>query len=462
MEQKTLQDRIFKYNVLLILIPVFIVATISTLSIVFILSYIERETVNENAPYVEEYFDSLNTVEDINIQSIDNILDNYGFSFQVIKNGKVVYVEDSIPFIESIKPQADTSIMIKMGYTIVSKSIQEGPDNIILIASSYTGFYNNISPSTAFRIMTFGIVFASILVLVVIMYLTRKLTKSIKEPINIIIDGSNRVKEGNLDVKLNYESQEYEEFNKVCDAFNDMVSKLKENIEETEKVYKDREIMIAGISHDLKTPLTAIKGYSKGLMDGVANTYDKQKKYVQTIYDKATVMEELFNQLMLVSDLQTQSIVLNKMSLLAKNSLDRIFEDIIYDYESRAKITYINKCNQEKWNIDEGQFARVIVNLVENSCKYNDKEKVEIDVTCYSNDKFITIEFKDNGPGVPEDKIDKIFDLFYRADQSRTKPQNGSGLGLSITKQIVELLDGNVTAKNENGLIFTINIPKEV
>lgn len=461
MEQKTLQDRIFKYNVLLILIPVFIVATIATLSIIFILSYIEKESINENAPYIEEYLDSLDEKETINISAIDKTLDKYGFSLHVIKNDKIIHKEDEIPFLDSIGVQEDTSIMIKMGYTIVSRTINNNGNQYTIIASSYTGFNQNLSPSIAFRIMVGGVVFSSLLVLFVIIYLTRKLTKSIKEPIQIIIDGSNRVKEGDLQVKLDYEAAEYEEFIKVCDAFNDMVSKLKENNDATEQIYQDRKVLVAGISHDLKTPLTAIKGYSKGIIDGVANTKEKQMKYIKTIFDKACVMEELFNQLMLVSDLQTQTLHLNKMILNVKNSLDRILEDIIYDYESKANINYINTCKDEKWNIDEGQFARVIVNLIENSIKYSDKENIIININCALKDDSILIEFKDNGPGVSKEKIDKIFDLFYRADESRTTPQNGSGLGLSITKQIVELLNGTVKAENCEGLKISITIPKE-
>ena len=461
MERQTLQDRIFKYNVLLILIPVFIVATIATVSIVFILSYIESASIHENAHFIVEYFDSLGNDKPFNIEISEDIVNHYDFSLFVNKNGVVIFQEEEIPFMESITPHNDTSILVKMGYTIISRSIVIGGDEYTLIASSYKGF-NNISPSMAFRIIAWGIIISSILVLIVIIYLTRKLTKSLKEPINIIIDGSNQVKEGNLEVKLNYDAAEYEEFIRVCDAFNEMVTKLKENIDATEQIYQDRKILIAGISHDLKTPLTAIKGYSKGLIDGVANTHEKQVKYVQTIYDKACVMEDLFNQLMLVSDLQTQTIHLNKYSVIAKNTLDRIFEDIINDYESKMKINYINQCNDEKWLIDEGQFARVIVNLIENSYKYCNKENIVIDIKCYVLDNDICVEFKDNGPGVSDDKINKIFNLFYRADEARTSPHNGSGLGLAITKQIVELLDGNVKAENDNGLKIIIRIPKEV
>lgn len=460
MEQKTLQDKIFKYNVLLIFIPVFIFVTIVTVSIIFILSFIESESMHENASHVEEYFDSIDTNKSINIQITEDIVNNYEFSLQVSKNGEIILQDEEIPFMDTIIPKEDTSILVKMGYTIVSKIVYIGEDEYVLIASSYVGF-KNISPSLAFRIIVWGIIIASSLVLIVIIHLTRKLTKSIKEPINIIIDGSNQVKEGNLEVKLNYEAAEYEEFIKVCDAFNEMVTKLKENIDATEKIYQDREVLIAGISHDLKTPLTAIKGYSKGLIDGVANTKEKQIKYLQTIYDKACVMEDLFNQLMLVSDLQTQTIHLNKLSVLAKNSLDRIFEDIKTDYESKMKINYTNSCNDEKWLIDESQFARVIVNLFENSYKYCNKEDVVINVNCYVENNNIIIEYKDNGPGVAEDKINKIFDLFYRADEARTSPHKGSGIGLAITKQIVELLNGNVTAENEGGLKIIISIPKE-
>ena len=461
MEQKTLQDRIFKYNVLLILIPVFIVAIISTMSIVFILSYIEKASINEDAPYIEEYFDSIDVDKPLNIQIAKDIVNHYGFSLQINKNDVIILQDTEIPFMDSINPKEDTSILVKMGYTIVSKTINIGDDEYELIASAYMGFTNNISPSRAFRIIAWGVIISSILVLFVIIYLTRKLTKSLKEPINIIIEGSNQVKEGNLSVKLNYEASEYDEFIKVCDAFNEMVTKLKENNDATEQIFQDRKVLIAGISHDLKTPLTAIKGYSKGLLDGVANTDEKRAKYIQTIYDKACVMEDLFNQLMLVSDLQTQTIHLNKISKKVKNSLDGIFEDIINDYESKMQINYENLCSEEIWLMDDIQLARVMVNLIENSNKYCNKENIIINVKCYPLDNNIIIEYKDNGPGVSEDKIDKIFDLFYRADEARTSPHKGSGLGLAITKQIVELLNGSVIASNDSGLKITISIPKE-
>lgn len=460
MEQRTLQDRIFKYNVLLILIPVFIVSTIATLSIIFVLSYIERESVNENASYVEEYFDSLNE-ENFSIPEIDRTLDQYGFSLRIERNGVLLVEEDDIPFIESVVANDDTSIMIKMGYTIVSRTIINDGDRYIVIASSFNSI-NNVSPRATFRIIVWGIIISALLVLFVIIHLTRKLTKSLKEPIEIIIDGSKKVKEGNLDVKLQYDAQEYEEFIRVCDAFNEMVSKLKENIEATEQIYQDRKVLIAGISHDLKTPLTAIKGYSKGIIDGIAATPEKQQKYIQTIYDKACVMEELFNQLMLVSDLQTQTLHLNKRVVNVKIYLDSLVNDLINEYENRMEINYSNSCTCQKWNIDESQFGRILVNLFGNSEKYNDKENIVIDINCYEDESNVVLEFKDNGPGVPENKIEKIFDLFYRTDEARTTPQNGSGLGLAITKQIVEMFDGNVEAKNESGLKIIIKIPMEV
>ena len=367
MEKKTLQDRIFKYNVLLILIPVFIVATIATLSIIFIVSYLEKEAINENAPYVEEYFDSLDASKPINIDELNKTLDDYGFSLQIIKNDEVViFEEENVPFVDTIIPTEDTTIVLKMGYTIVSRNINLGKDEYLLIASSYTGF-ENISPSNAFRIILWGFVMASLLVLFVIIYLTRKLTKSIRQPIDIIRDGSNKVKNGNLEVKLEYQEADYDEFVKVCDAFNEMVSQLKTNIDATEKIYQDRKVMIAGISHDLKTPLTAIKGYSKGLIDGIASTPEKQQKYIQTIYDKACAMEELFNQLTLVSDLQTQTLHLNKLSINVKKSMDRMYDALKYDYDSKMTFSYENNCNEELWNIDEKQFTRVLVNLAENS-----------------------------------------------------------------------------------------------
>ena len=223
--------------------------------------------------------------------------------------------------------------------------------------------------------------------------------------------------------------------------------------EKLEREKQNREL-ISNISHDLKTPITSIKGYVEGLIDGVANTPEKQEKYIRTIYNKANDMDHLIDELTLYSRFESDRIPYNFHRLNVADYFGDCVEEIGMDMEAKGiELNYTNLVSpQTKIIADPEQMKRVINNIVGNSVKYMDKEKGRIDFRILDEHDSIRIEIEDNGQGIAARDLPKIFDRFYRTDSSRNSSRGGSGIGLSIVRKIIE---------DHGGYIWATSVEKE-
>lgn len=268
---------------------------------------------------------------------------------------------------------------------------------------------------------------------------------------------------GNLNCQVveDYE----EEFGGLCRDFENMRIHLKDAIDENMKYDSDTKELISNISHDLKTPLTTIKGYVEGIMDGVADTPEKMDRYLKTIYNKANDMESLIGELTLYSKIDTNDIPYNFIRINVKEYFDDCVEDIRPELESRNFVlSYFNYVAADVYiAADPEQLNRVINNIISNSIKYNNKEKGVINIRVREEKEYIHVEFEDNGQGVTPEEAGHIFERFYRTDSSRNSHTGGSGIGLSIVKKIVEDHGGTIWAvSNKNvGLIMHMMLKKE-
>lgn len=290
-------------------------------------------------------------------------------------------------------------------------------------------------------------------------------SKTISVPIKKVAKGANEIAKGNLDYKIDYHSTN--EIGVLVDSFNDMTEQLKDSIETKNKTEELRKETLAGIAHDLRTPLTSIKGYVEGLMDGIANTPEKQKRYLQTIYSSAVNTEKMLDDLLTISKFELGNIDLS----LKKVSVPHFFDDCASDIKLELEkedfdFEYINNCNDDVFvNMDTDRFSRVIRNIVSNSIKYSKpdvKGKIRLEVESY--EKSVIISIEDNGIGLENENLEKIFDSLYRADPARTKVSQGSGIGLAVCKQIVELHGGNIWATStlNQGLTMHISLDRAV
>ena len=276
--------------------------------------------------------------------------------------------------------------------------------------------------------------------------------RSIAVPLVKLKKATQNIKEGNLDFVLDVEGKD--EFSELCQDFEEMRRRLKESTEEKSLIEKENSELISNISHDLKTPITAVKGYVEGIMDGVADTPEKMDRYVRTIYNKTNEMDHLINELTFYSKIDTNRIPYTFSKLNVEDYFEDCSEEVGLELETRGiELVYANYVEKDVMVIADGeQIRRVIHNIISNAIKYMDKPKGIIQIRIKDVGDFIQIEIEDNGKGIGPKDLPYIFDRFYRTDVSRNSSKGGSGIGLSIVKKILEDHGGKVWATSRLGI----------
>ena len=296
-----------------------------------------------------------------------------------------------------------------------------------------------------------------IVLLIISQLFTKNLTDHIMDPLDALAKGAKRIKRNDLTQDISYTGEQ--EFENVCTVFNDMQASILAEQEKNRKYEKARTDMIAGISHDLRTPLTAMKGTIKGLLDGVASTPEQQKKFLQAAYRRTGDMDMLLNQLLYLSRMETGNIPVSMQIIDIGAFLENYVKGKREAIDSlQEEITADTKEITAKVLIDPEQFQRILDNLVENSRKYGETTPLKMKIKLEKTTKGLSVCFRDNGVGVPEEKLPHIFEEFYRGDESRNKKE-GNGLGLYIVKYLMEAMGGSVRAENADGLALYLELP---
>lgn len=282
--------------------------------------------------------------------------------------------------------------------------------------------------------------------------LTAWVYRSILWPIGKLQEATKQIRDGNLDFTLDVEDDD--EIGQLCQNFEEMRIRLKESTEEKIQYDKESKELISNISHDLKTPITAIKGYAEGLMEGVASSPEKRDKYIRTIYNKANDMDRLINELTFYSKIDTNKIPYTFSKINVANYFRDCVEEVGLELEARGiELGYFNFVDEDVMVIaDAEQMKRVINNIIGNSLKYMDKKHGIINIRILDVGDFVQVEIEDNGKGIGQKELPYIFDRFYRTDSSRNSSKGGSGIGLSIVKKIIEDHGGKIWATSKEGI----------
>lgn len=307
---------------------------------------------------------------------------------------------------------------------------------------------NNIISRKLVADMFIGIVG---ILLITGLFLTRFINRSILKPVNSLNLAMQKIAEGNFDYVM--EAADGGEIGELYRNYEDMRLRLKESTDEKTQAEKTNKELVSNISHDLKTPITAIKGYAEGIMDGVADTPEKVEKYVRTIYNKANEMDRLINELTYYSGMDTNRIPYHFHRINVAEYFEDCVEDVGLDLESRKiQLNYSNLTDPGTRIIaDPEQLKKVINNIIGNSIKYMDKPKGVIDIRLLDEVDSIRVEIEDNGKGISAKDLGSVFERFYRTDASRNSSQGGSGIGLSIVKKIIEDHGGYIWATSKEG-----------
>ena len=290
-------------------------------------------------------------------------------------------------------------------------------------------------------------------------FLTRFVFRKIEEPLDILARGVQEIGAGHLDYRIEYDGDD--EFAPICAEFNEMALRLRRSVEETQRQEESRKELMAGISHDLRSPLTSIQAYVEGLLDGVATTPEKQQAYLRTIKAKAEEIQRMVSQIFQFSKMDLENYPMQIESLALDEEIGALLEVVAPEYAAKGLVVQADLAPATA-RVDAELLRRIVVNILDNSLKYKCAETGQAEVRLRAAEDGVHLCIADDGPGVPPEALPKLFDVFYRSDPSRHNPNQGSGLGLAIVARAVQRMGGSVraSAAEPHGLVIEIVLPK--
>lgn len=368
-----------------------------------------------------------------------------------------VGVEQQIKVQEYLMTQPSMYLCNQISYEYHGK-------NVNLYMLTYYGNYMD-----RFRGTMLGYIILMVIIMIILSgFVAFIVYQQFVNPLVKLKEAAEKMGSGNLDEKIEIGKNREDEVGELCESFENMRQRMSDFAKEKMRYEDENRQLISNISHDLRTPITTIKGYVEGIMDGVADTPEKRDRYLKMIYSKANEMDSLINELSLYTNINNNAIPYEFHRVSVKDYFNDCMEEVHATLMSKnMTLTYRNYCEDDVMVIvDPDQLKRVINNIVTNSIKYMDKEYGQVDISIYDNDAEVKVAINDNGRGIDTESLPHIFDRMYRADSAR-QSRGGSGLGLAICKKIVEEHGGNIYATSQVGkgttIVFTLKkyIPKD-
>lgn len=400
---------------------------------------------------------------------LENKLSGMGYQFMITKNEKLIYTNLSEEDMQAARSVAGDSIDTAKTLTasrrevsVIKNTFYHGEKTFCITAvhrqqtdQTVVNYLKNYILRYVYGIILFFVILTVFINGISSWWISR----SILKPLRKLSLGTKEIREGNLDTKMEYLKRD--EFGEVCSDFDEMRAYLKESVEQRLRDERRRKDLITGISHDLRTPLTSIIGYLDGLMDGIADTPEKRTRYLEAIKTRTGNLVRLVDSLSEYSRLDN-GFCYRMEEADFKEFVEQYLETSRHDAEqNRVEIEFVYGKEAFPVQIDREEFKRVFDNLFTNTVKYRTLEKSHILITLKRTLEGADIElvFKDDGPGVPDESLEQLFDSFYRVDDARSQSEKGSGIGLAVVKEIIHGHGGNVKAENRDGLAIVIHLP---
>ncbi len=411
----------------------------------------------------------LNYKEELKIQldSLKEIKGNESTRFTIIDlKGKVVadsYVIDN----ESMKNHLDReevreAINTGIGYaTRKSETLRESmlyvaclSENgkyIVRIAVPFAGIEQYLWTLVPAILASIG------LTLVVSLILANRFSQSISKPLMEIAEEMHKLKEDKPE--FSFKHYKYDEMNVIAETTMQMSKAVKESMNQREFERMVRQEFFSNASHELKTPLTSVRGYIELLENDMATNENMKKDFLARIKKETLNMTNLINDILMISRLETKEaeVILSEVRIcpLVKE-VCKSLQPLAKEYQVALKMS----CKPLSLRANEQQIRALISNLLTNAILYN-KPQGMVNITVFSEAKEIIIIIEDTGVGIPEEAKERVFERFYRVDKGRSKKMGGTGLGLSIVKHIVGYYNGTITMESKLmvGTKFTIRLP---
>nr|WP_217936463.1 HAMP domain-containing sensor histidine kinase [Enterocloster clostridioformis] len=472
----TVKKRLFWSNILMILVPVIATALIGILCVGFIwislingagLGLKDQEDFDRACLAITEVVEN-RLDRGADFSSLEALLDSNGMSIAILQSDQLLYSygekgENDSKLMSAADFLGNDATITQKGRSLyVHRESVGDQDCVICIFGGNTSekAYANIKVALAMSVIVIAFtIFLSILL--TNRFLTKFVFKKIEEPLDILTNGVHEIRDGNLDYRIVYDRQD--EFQPVCEEFNEMAGKLKESVNQIQQQERSRKELVAGISHDIRSPLTSIQAYVEGLLDGIAKTPEAQQKYLETIKTKAEDLEHIVSQLFLFSKMELGEYPENLCELRLDETIVDTVSAVQEEYRQKGLLITM-ELEPVTMYADPVQLQRIVTNILENSLKYKSKEQCNIQISLQRMKNGCRLSFADDGPGVPQEALPHLFEVFYRSDPARQNPNQGSGLGLAIVANVVQRMGGTITALPcaPSGLEIRMDFPSEV
>lgn len=307
-----------------------------------------------------------------------------------------------------------------------------------------------------YRAVLFGAVVALVIALTIAYFVSKSMTSPIREMKEI----AQRLAQGDFSRKVRIKSQD--ELGELAKSLNTMAGELQAKMENLKRMDRVRTDFVANVSHELKTPLTLIKGYIETLEDKGINDTEKAGKFISIIKDHADRLSNIIDDLLSLSELELSRDSIEKSEFDLKSLVDDIALGFGHALAAKQqKLTIEPQGNNFKISADRDKIEQVFVNLIDNAVKYtNDGGRIEICLVQQNGEVVVTVE--DNGVGIPREDLDRVFERFYRVDKARSRQLGGTGLGLGIAKHIVLAHKGKIRIESDvnRGTKVFVTLPK--
>lgn len=366
---------------------------------------------------------------------------------KVIEEGKSKIENDGVYY--SIITKDDDNIVRLF---CITKLRDEEGDRYIILSRSIKSVYENIE--TANRVVEVTALFIIIIGSILIFCFSKGITKPLLE----INEHAKEISRLNFGKKLNIKTKN--EIGTLAESINEISDKLSVSIDGLKQDINDKKALVRNMSHELKTPISAIKGYSEGLKYAVADTPEKMNKYCDVIIRECNKMDHLVKEMLELSILERVDWSIEKNTFQANQLIEGI--EMCFAEQIKQQQIHFTIVNDENFNIhgDYNLVERSAFNYIENAIRYT-KQYGIIKVTLARKDKGFLFKVYNEGNIIPEDEMENIWKVFYKTDPSRIRESNNFGVGLAIVKANIGLNGGSVGLENkDDGVEFSFWIPE--
>ena len=464
--RQTIRHRLLVSNVIMVVVPVLVTTLVGLACLAVMLNTASHKGLGLDsesdfywagttaAELVE------NTVGDaepasVSYDGIVSLLQGQGLDLAVIDDGHVVFSTSGVTgtdlsFALAAGAAGESPVTMRSGERIMFLKAEGAEGGATSYQVAVFGSLTEVADGTI-KHMAVASAFILALTAALSVYLVnrfchRYVFDRIEWSLGHLEEGVRQLSAGNLSYRIRYDRDD--EFRPIADSFDRMTAQLQASEERQQRDQRNRQELIACISHDLRSPLTSIRGYAEGLRDGIATTPQMRERYATRIASKAEEMDGLVSELFMFSKLDLGDFPHEERPVRVDTFLQGVLDNLTPELERAGNTLTQVELAPATVLADERLLRQAVTNVLLNATRHAPGSAITVRAGVTPDGSHVDMAIADNGPGVPEESLGRIFEVFYRTDPSRTAASGGSGLGLAIVQRAMRAMGGEATAES--------------